>query len=738
MDVQFPQVRVVRQQGGMTLEIDGRPQPFTTYKITESVDTKSMLDAARAEIPALTQAGVTLCWVPVFIGWEGPGVYDFTDLDLRVQTVLDLYDRHTPAGAAPAHVAIRLQAACFSPAWYVEQQRTRGGAPTHAIEWRNSWATVSACPPGAASRLRTATAYPDGSAYGVSLGDPFWETHAVDMLTAVVRHVQAAPYAHRVFGWLPCALNTNEWFLRTFTPGATCDFSAPTQRAFRAWLRRHGSDAPARPVPSPEACQAAGHGEFLDPAQPEAGRVEEFSRWMNRRIGDIILAFARTIKGLYSERPPLVGTFYGYTTELSRFQNLSQSGHLDLARVLASPDIDFLCSPCQYFYRHDEAPFSYSQVLGPFSCAGADLGKLAYLEDDHPPVYTRSAAPDFTTRDAWHDEMFFRRTLAQVASHGQQLWWYSLGAGWLKEPQRQAVVARMHQVGLEAQRRDRTSVAQVAVVIDERAVAPMRLNAAFQQALILDSVAACFPAGAPIACHELSLFLRHADPRRYRFVYFPNLGWMDDETRAALARWQGGGRTLMFAYAPGYAQGGPAERCFSADAASAVAGMRLAAMRETCPLTVWVDPARTALLPDGADLRYGWLNAEIAAKPLLCVDDPAAEALGYLTTGAVGLARRRHADWTAVFSAAPLAPSALLRALFRDAGVHLYAEGNDVVYANAGMVALSASAAGERTLRLPRPARLTDALSGETLACDAHHTVTLPMKRHETRIFWTD
>jgi len=275
-------------------------------------------------------------------------------------------------------------------------------------------------------------------------------------------------------------------------------------------------------------------------------------------------------------------------------------------------------------------------------------------------------------------------------------------------------------------------------VIDERAVAPMRLNAPFQQALILDSVAACFPAGAPVACHELALFLRHADPGRYRFVYFPNLGWMDDGTRAALARWKGGDRTLLFTYAPGYAQGGPAERSFSAAAASAVAGMRLAETREASPLTVWVDPARAALLPDGADLRYGWLNPEIAARPLLCVDDPAAEALGYLTTGAVGLARRRHADWTAVFSAAPLAPSALLRALFRDAGVHIYAEGNDVVYANAGMVALSASAAGDRTLRLPRPARLTDALSGETLACDARQGVTLAMRRHETRIFWVE
>ncbi len=29
-------------------------------------------------------------WVPIFIDWSGPGQYDFSDMDLRIRTILDL------------------------------------------------------------------------------------------------------------------------------------------------------------------------------------------------------------------------------------------------------------------------------------------------------------------------------------------------------------------------------------------------------------------------------------------------------------------------------------------------------------------------------------------------------------------------------------------------------------------------------------------------------------------------
>ncbi len=109
-----------------------------------------------------------------------------------------------------------------------------------------------------------------------------------------------------------------------------------------------------------------------------------------------------------------------------------------------------------------------------------------------------------------------------------------------------------------------------------------------------------------------------------------------------------------------------------------------------------------------------------------------------LRTGDVGLARRRHADWTAVFSAAPLVPPTLLRELFRAAGVHIYTEAGDVVYANAGMLGLSAASTGEKVLRLRGPTTLTDVFDGQDDPASPRSELKLNLKRHETRIFWCE
>jgi len=291
--------RVVKHKGGMSLELDGVIQPFTSFKITETPDTEAMLEAARAEIPGMAREGVTLCWVPIFIDWSGPGQYDFSDMDRRIQTVLDLYDRHAAPGGSEARIVVRIQAAVFTPPWYVKQAADANGRTTNLIEFRNPWAAVDACAAGEVDKLRFATEFQGrGSTLAISPGDPFWDTHAQDCLKAIVAHVRASAYAHRVFGWLPCAFNTNEWFLRTLPRRLPATSARPTQRAFRDHLSASGVACDERPVPSSVACHAASRGEFLDPANPDARRVEEFSLWLNNRFADIILNFARS-----SEQP---------------------------------------------------------------------------------------------------------------------------------------------------------------------------------------------------------------------------------------------------------------------------------------------------------------------------------------------------------------------------------------------------------------------------------------------------
>ena len=713
-----------RHHGGMSLFLDGVPQPSTFFKITETADTESFLKSAHIEIPAMANHGVNLCWVPSFLGWRGPGDYDFSDFDRRVGTVLKLYDEHTPPGAPPARVGIRLQASIFHPKWYIDAHRDRNGAPTNLIEWRNPWGRIST----------PEQIHSGDSTVAISLGDQFWDTHAEECVRAIIKHARASSYANRIFGWLPCAMNTNEWFIRTFEPRASCDFSAPTQQAFREYLIGRGLSPTANPVPAPQVCANPGNGEFL--AGTDGRLVEEFSLWMNQRVADIALNIARTIREATADSPKLIGLFYGYCVELSYFQDLAQSGHLALDRVLDSPHVDFLCSPCSYRFRSDECDYRPISVLGPFADSAASRDKLVFAEDDHFPVFQRTRHPGMSSRDRWHDEMTFRNALGRALTSGQQLWWYSLGGTWFREAQRQNIVGRLHRMGLEAIMRDRSPVAEVAVVVDERSISAMRLNAPFQRELILESFGACAASGIPVECHELRSFLDHTDHSRFKAVVFLNLFLADAERLAKIDLLKSAGRTLIFQFAPGLLTGGPGERAFSVEQASRLVGITLGEADGEVPLTVWMDPDRVPMT-EGDDIRFGMNNPELPTSPVLAVTDPRAAPLGFLHADQVGFARRRHADWTAVFCAPPNIPSAVLRTLFKEAGVAIYADSNEVLYANRSMLVVCASSRGEKILVLPNQPELVDALTGERLL-PVKGKYALFMKRHETRIFWLE
>lgn len=717
MDKQEIITKAGEYKGGMSFFINGAVQPFTCFKITETSDSEAMLESARVEIPSMARNGINLCWVPLFLTWKGAGDYDFADFDKRIRTVLELYDTHTPADMPIAYIGVRIQAEVFNPKWYIDAHRDQQGNPTNLIEFRNLWGKVDGC----------------GNTYAISPGDKFWDTGAVDCLRAIVAHVRASDYAHRVFGWLPCAFNSNEWFIRTFAAEATCDFSLPAQEAFRSHLAGSGISCGDRPVPSPAVCQSAGYGEFLD-ADGDGRFVEEFSRWLNTRMVEIILNFAGVIKDIYKDSPKIVGFFYGYSTELSFFQNLSQSGHLALRKILDSDLVDFICSPCQYRYRRDEGLFTYNMVLGPFANSAAYHGKLVYAEDDHFPVFARTTNTDFSTRDEWHDEMFFRRNFSQVLSSGQQMWWYSLSPLWFKEEYRNKIVGYLYRAGLEALEKDRSAVGEIAIVVDERSVQTMRLNAPFQSRLIMESLAGFSPTGAPVECHELNSFLNYADHSRFKVVVFLNLFLVDQEILSGIEKLKSNGRMLMFFFAPGLLNGETWTRKFSLESASQLAGMNLIEEKRDIPLTIWMDPDRVAIT-EGEDIRYGWLNPEIPVKPVIGIDDKEAMTLGFLHSGIPGFGMKRHSDWTSVFSAAPNIPAKVLKVLLKDAGVHLYTESEDVIYANRSMIAYVACSRGEKELIVPYSMILEDVISGEEIKLE-HCRCKIFMKRHETRIFW--
>jgi hypothetical protein len=98
-----------------------------------------------------------------------------------------------------------------------------------------------------------------------------------------------------------------------------------------------------------------------------------------------------------------------------------------------------------------------------------------------------------------------------------------------------------------------------------------------------------------------------------------------------------------------------------------------------------------------------------AQKPRFAVRDTDVQVLGrWVDSGRPAFVRKTEEGWTSVYvGAAPLTAD-VLRTLAQDAGVSLWSDRPDIVYATRDAVTVIATADGERTLTFPRAMRPVD------------------------------
>ena len=75
-----------------------------------------------------------------------------------------------------------------------------------------------------------------------------------------------------------------------------------------------------------------------------------------------------------------------------------------------------------------------------------------------------------------------------------------------------------------------------------------------------------------------------------------------------------------------------------------------------------------------------------------------------------------------------------IEAFIKAAGVHIYIDSRDVVYASSDYVALHAATAGRKQIKLPRTATVT-ALFGADIADQSTDTIEFELGEYETALF---
>ena len=301
-----------------------------------------------------------------------------------------------------------------------------------------------------------------------------------------------------------------------------------------------------------------------------------------------------------------------------------------------------------------------------------------------------------------------------------------------------AEIARHYRLFDDAKGRDRRSCAQILVVSDEVSCAYVVYDGMWEDRNLLpvnlhDPQPTLCRIGAPhdsILTDDLAL----ADMDRYRLVIFLNPYHLTDRQRHLIRdRVLGGGRTVVWCYAPGLFSGARA----TPEAMAALTGIRMSLPGGQEKIAPQIE-LRETTHPLGRELRARGLtivghDRKCCQLPL--IRDPEALILGALPgTAEPTFVVKDQKGWRSVYVITAKLPPAFFRALARYAGVHIYDEADDALYASRSYLTVSADHEGERTIRFPRAVDVFDPFTGQRLYENVAQ-FPLHLADKETRIF---
>jgi hypothetical protein len=294
--------------------------------------------------------------------------------------------------------------------------------------------------------------------------------------------------------------------------------------------------------------------------------------------------------------------------------------------------------------------------------------------------------------------------LALAFVNGAAQWWFDVGGNKYNQPRLMDRIGQLVKAASTVQSLDRGAVDEIALVVDERSLCCLGVGNPLGAWLLVNQLPALQRIGVPVG-H----YLVNDPPRLQRqkvFLLMTSFAPTAEDRRAvdALKR---DGHVLVFFFAPGLYREGQIDESAMRD----FTGINLKRIQEPTRLRVTFNSSHplTDKLPEPG---YG---VDGLAAPVCYGDDPEATMLGTLPDGRPGLVLKQNRGWTALYSAAPLMPTALLRRIAELGQVHFYTPPGDVVWVTKDLVGVSVHHAGRRPIALPRPATVIDLYTGVSL-----------------------
>ncbi len=647
--------------------------------------------------------------------WTGPGQYDFTKIDRDFENLI----KDDPQALIFPRVYLN------APEWWMK---------AHPEETSVLYDKDGSSRPGR---------FP-------SFTSELWLKDIGEFLRQYIRHLNSSPYGERYIGFLVGGGAALEW-VYNWGPYFH-DYSQSQLKAYVAWLKTVYPDVNALreawkdtnitfetvQIPALQERMKGDFHNFYDPAKGK--KVSDYRRFHSIAVSNAIEYLSRIVKE-ETQGKRLSVIAYGY--HLNTYNDASNHvytymdmGHQNLARVLECPYVDALVSP-HFYYGRKPGGF----VLSVIPVDSVMLNGKAFFDEDDIRSHLAEKTPLYDkegrAQNLEESVNIFKRDFAYTLSKGMKLWYMDWGWGWYHDDAIMNTIEKIQNMATESLSKDRQKSSDIAVIVSEQSTDYLASKSGLIPSLVHNQIVYQFTRlGTPFDVYLLSDLGKIPDYKMY--VFLDTFYLTEKDLRVIKEKVLCNNHTVLWIYAPGYVT----DQGLSADAVSNITGIKIAVADVDTEFAASLSDTGNSITK-GLDTGLKWKAGDGPFGPLFYSVDDNAATLAVLTdqvkeySGKPAMAVKEMKGWRSIWCGVPEIPSALLRQIAKTGGVHIYDDSDDTVYANRFMLGVAANDAGEREIRLPKPAKVIDAFTGEVVS-EKTANFKINFKQYETKMWWLE
>lgn len=710
-------VKVQDHMGLPTLMVNGHPNAGMTYMTYHPVE-RYFGDFGKAGVPFVSFStalhSVTRTRTGTIPGersrnvkelvWVSRDSFNFSAFDSTVNFIL----RANPKALIFPRVYL------FAPDWWMKENPDELMVYDDGLKFKptRGWSQGTTLPSWASDKWRKDTEY---------------------CIRMLIRHVKKQPWGSQIVGYHLASGGTDEWYYYCYynwffnaPQEEFLDYSIPQTKAYRKWLQKkyvtvdklrsawHNDTVTFENARIVSKKDRQNNTLFLLYDPTKSMHVIDCWNFESEMIAETIGYFCHAVKD-ETKGDAFTGAFYGYII------GANDKGYCATRSLLNCKDIDFLTAPSGYWFR--EPGWGYSSYRSPVRSVEL-AGKLWWDENDYYTYLT----PEWKWVEGWTGPRDFPTTLnqqlRQLAAQIQQGaagWWFDMEGGWFDAPEAMNMITKLNEIGSKSVHFDRGTVADVAVVVDEKSLLYMGMGSDLYNSLILEQPLEFGRMGAPV---DWIMAEDLGKTKKYKMYVMLNLLHVTDPVKKEINKLQhGDAKSIVWVYAPGLMTD-------KADPANceALTGIKLNMLRDKSPLQIEINDNGHKMLPTLAKgFIYGTQNK---IGPVMVAGDPTAQTLGTLYGFDLpGLVYKEMKGVQTWYTASTKLSHQLIRAIAMKAGVHIYNDIDDGTYVNKSFVSIHTVRGGKRTLSFPVPVSLYDVYNNKVIASNTKQvTIDLPVR----------